>query len=491
MPLKTPDEYIQSLRDGRVVYYRGKKVDDITTHPVLSIPINHAKHFYKLRENNELKKLLVINDQNLGEISGFYKICKSSEDLLYRSKIIQETTRLSGGLFNITQAIGSDALHALFIVAKKLDAESNRGYSERVRKYYEYVTTNDLALAVAQTDVKGDRIKRPHEQTDPDLYVRIVDVRDDGIIVRGSKVHTTQSIASNEIIFLPYRVMVEADKDYAVAFAIPTNTKGLKLIVRPMIEIEGLPSKDDAPLSSIHAEAETMTILDDVFVPWERVFMFREWKYAGELANLFALYHRFTAISYRVVEADLYLGTARLVAKVNGLENVPHIRDEILDIVLYREIMYMGAKMAAIEAQIDQNTGIAIPNPLYTNIGKLYSNANFSNIIKNIVDITGGIISTLPSSEDFNNPEERIYIEKYLKANPMFTGEERFKVLKLARELAGGPFTGYMLGWMIHAEGSVAASKIALSREYDFSKAEELAASLIGLNIGKKLKNNL
>jgi len=209
MPLKNPQEYINSLRDGRVVYYRGKRVENVTTHPVLSIPINHARKFYELRENEELRKLLVIRDPELGEISGFYKICKSPEDLWYRSRIIQETTRLSGGLFNIVQAIGSDALHALFIVAKKLDAEGNKGYSERVRRYYEYVAKNDLALAVAQTDVKGDRTKRPHEQVDPDLYVRVVDVRDDGIVVRGAKVHTTQSIASNEIIFLPYRTMVE------------------------------------------------------------------------------------------------------------------------------------------------------------------------------------------------------------------------------------------------------------------------------------------
>ncbi|MEM1627380.1 MAG: 4-hydroxyphenylacetate 3-hydroxylase N-terminal domain-containing protein [Sulfolobaceae archaeon] len=480
MTLKNSKEYLNSLRDGREIYYRGKRVEDVTTHPVLSIPITHAKRFYELRDvNEELRKLLVINDPTLGEISGFYKICKSPEDLWYRSKIIQETTRLSGGLFNIVQAIGSDALHALFIVAKKMDAENNKGYTERVKRYYEYVAKNDLALAVAQTDVKGDRTKRPHEQIDKDLYVRIVDVRDDGIIVRGAKVHTTQSIASNEIIFLPYRTMVEDDKDYAVAFAIPTNTKGLKLIVRPMIEIEGLPSREDAPLSSRHAEAETMTILDDVFIPWERVFMFKEWKYAGELANLFALYHRFTAISYRIIEADLYLGTARLVAKVNGLDNVSHVRDEILDIVLYREIMYMGARLAALEALIDQSTGIAIPNPIYTNIGKLYSNTNFVNVLRGLVDITGGIISTLPSTEDFKNPEERAFIEKYLKANPNYSGEERFKVLRLARELAGGPFTGYMLGWMIHAEGSMAASKIALYREYDFSRAEELAKNLI------------
>jgi aromatic ring hydroxylase len=272
--------------------------------------------------------------------------------------------------------------------------------------------------------------------------------------------------------------MVEGDKDHAIAFAIPTNSKGLKVIVRPMIEIEGLPSREDAPLASKHAEAETMTILDDVFVPWERVFMFREWKYAGELANLFALFHRFTAISYRTVEADLYLGAAKLSARYNNIENAPHVRDEIIDSIMYREIMYMAARVSALEPQIDSNTGIAIPNSLYTNIGKLYSNAYFPSVVKDVIDIAGGIISTLPSTEDMSNPQERVYIQKYLRGNSQFTGEERFKLLRFVRELVGGPFTGYMLGWMIHAEGSVAASKIAMLREYNFDRAEDLVSKV-------------
>jgi aromatic ring hydroxylase len=474
--IKNGSEYIKSLRDGRTIYYRGTKVDDVTTHPVLSVPISHAKSFFDYREDKDLRKFLTFNDPKLGEISGFYKIPKSSDDLWYRSRLIQETTRLSGGLFNIIQAIGTDALYALMVVSKKLD--NNQKNYNNIIKYYEYLATNDLAVATAQTDVKGDRQKRPSEQSDPDLYVRVVDVRDDGVVVRGSKVHTTQSIASNEIIFLPYRAMVEGDKDHAIAFAIPTNSKGLKMIVRPMIEIEGLPSREDAPLASKHAEAETMTILDDVFVPWERVFMFREWKYAGELANLFALFHRFTAISYRTVEADLYLGAAKLSARYNNIENAPHVRDEIIDSIMYREIMYMAARVSALEPQIDSNTGIAIPNSLYTNIGKLYSNAYFPSVVKDVIDIAGGIISTLPSTEDMSNPQERVYIQKYLRGNSQFTGEERFKLLRFVRELVGGPFTGYMLGWMIHAEGSVAASKIAMLREYNFDRAEDLVSKV-------------
>jgi|ECHnycMinimDraft_1075156.scaffolds.fasta_scaffold00005_41 aromatic ring hydroxylase len=480
--LRNGEEYIKSLRDGRIVYYKSKKVDDVTSHESLSVPINHARHYYELRGDPEIASKLVYLDEELGEISGMFKVPRNQEDLWYRSRIIQEITRMSGGIFNIIQAVGSDSLLALMIVSKKIDSEYGTRYFSRVMDYYNYVAGNDLAISTAQTDVKGNRVKRPHEQVDPDLYVRVVDVKDDGIIVRGAKAHTTQSIASNEIIFLPSRAMTEKDKDYALSFALPANARGLKMIARPLVEVEGFPSREDSPLASKHTEIETLTILDDVFVPWQRVFMFREWKYAGDLVNMFSLFHRFTALSYRVIQSDLYLGAARMASKVNGIKEVPHIREELIDIVIYREILYMALRAASLDSIFDKGTGIAMPNPIYTNIGKLYANSHFHDVIKDVIDITGGITSTLPSSADLENEEERGYILKYFKGAEEFSGEERFKVLRFIRELVGGPLTGYTLGLMIHAEGSEAASKISLYREYDFSRAEDLVSRLIGLN---------
>ncbi len=141
--------------------------------------------------------------------------------------------------------------------------------------------------------------------------------------------------------------------------------------------------------------------------------------------------------------------------------------------------MSMASKLAAYESSADSNTGIAVPSSLYTNVGKLYSNANFANIVKSVVDIAGGWISTLPSTRDLENPETREYVQKYMKGDDRFTGEERFKLLRFVRELVGGPLAGYMLGLMIHAEGSVAASKIALYREYNFKPAEEQVKKIV------------
>jgi 4-hydroxybutyryl-CoA dehydratase/vinylacetyl-CoA-Delta-isomerase len=463
--VRSVSEYIESLKDGRNVFYRGVRVTSIPDHPVLGITVRHLAKLYEMPDR-------VYNDRDLGVISKYYKIPRGFEDLLERHRMIYNHTLACNGIFNIGQAIGSDALFALMITARKMDAKMGTRYYERVVDYYKYVATRDLTVAVAQTDVKGDRSKRPHEQRDPDLYLRVIDVRDDGIIVRGAKAHTTQAAVVDEIIVIPTRAMTQKDADYAVAFSVPVNAKGLTMVVRPIDEVEGNKS---AVLSVKDYELETLTIFDDVFIPWERVFVFKEYEFAGYLANLFATYHRFTALSYRSAMANLYLGTASLMAKANGIRDAHHVRERIVDMIMWKEIMRMGVIASAVTPLVEE--GIAIPNPIYTNIAKLYSNTNFSKVLEGLVDIAGGIIATLPSEEDLRG-EMGDKIAKYLAG--AIDGRERIKILKIAKELAGSSsFTGYSLALMIHAEGSIEASRIALLREYNITEAEELVKKVL------------
>ncbi|MEM4970761.1 MAG: 4-hydroxyphenylacetate 3-hydroxylase N-terminal domain-containing protein [Sulfolobales archaeon] len=463
--VRRPSEYIGSLNDGRRVFYRGSIVSSIADHPILGIAVRHLAKLYEMPDRT-------YEDKELGVISKYYKIPRGSEDLVDRHRMIYRHTYACNGIFNIGQAIGSDALFALMIVSRKVDAKMGSKYYARVMDYYRYVARKDLTVAVAQTDVKGDRSKRPHEQRDPDLYLRVVDVRDDGIVVRGAKAHTTQAAVVDEIIVIPTRAMTQRDADYAVAFAVPANAKGLSMVVRPIDEVEGNRS---AVLSTKDYELETLTIFDNVFVPWERVFMFREYEFAGYLANLFATYHRFTAVSYRSAMANLYIGAASLMAKANGIGDAHHVRNRIIDMIMWKEIMRMGAIASAVTASIEE--GIAVPNPLYTNIAKLYSNANFVKVLEGLVDIAGGIIATMPSEEDLRG-ELGEKIAKYLAG--AVDGRERIKILRIAKELAGSSsFTGYSLALMIHAEGSIEASRISLLREYNISEAEELVKKVI------------
>jgi len=458
-------DYISSLKDGRVIYYRGERVLSIADHPVLNIAVRHLSKLYEMSDR-------IYQDKELGTMSKYFKIPRGSEDLLERHRMIYNHTHACNGIFNIGQAVGTDALFALMIASRKIDAKYGTKYYSRVMDYYRYVVKEDLTIALAQTDVKGDRSKRPHEQKDPDLYLRVVDVKDNGIVVRGAKAHTTAAAIADELIVIPTRAMTQRDADYSIAFAVPVNTKGIKMIVRPIDEVEGNRS---AVLSVRDYELETLTIFDDVFVPWERVFMFKEYEFAGYLANLFATFHRFTALSYRSATADLYLGVASLMAKANGVADASHIKERIVDMIMWKEIMRMGAISSATMPIIEED--IAIPNPIYTNIAKLYSNASFSKVIEDLIEIAGRKQSTMPSEEDLRG-ELRDIIAKYLAG--AVDGWERIKILRIAKELAGSSsFVGYMLPLMIHAEGSMAASKIALLREYNIAEAEELIKGII------------
>jgi aromatic ring hydroxylase len=269
--------------------------------------------------------------------------------------------------------------------------------------------------------------------------------------------------------------MTERDADYAISFAVPSNTRGLKFIVRPIDEVEG---NSASVLSKKDFELETLTIFDKVRVPWERVFMLREYEFAGPLAVTFATYHRFTAISYRAATSNLFIGAISLAGKANGILDRPHVKDNMQLAIMYKELMRMSAIAAA--HSHSEDGGLAIPNPLYTNIGKLYSNQNFGRVVEALIDTAGGIISTMPSQEDLDNAEENAYISKYMRGAT--AGGERLGVMKIAKELAASSLTGYLLTLMIHAEGSAQASKLALVRDYDVAEAERLVSRIMSEN---------
>jgi aromatic ring hydroxylase len=291
-----------------------------------------------------------------------------------------------------------------------------------------------------------------------------------------SKLHTSNAIACNELFVLPGRAFREGEEDYAIAFAVPANAKGLKMICRPAIGAEAALNDLEGVRASKVAVLESLTIFDNVFVPWERVFVYKDIEKASRLALMFALWHRFTAVSYRVGLADHLIGLAKLVEEANGLERVPHIQKEIVDVVTYAEVQKMCARMAAYEGIKHEATGIYMPNSIYTNIGKLYSNANYLNVIHSLIDIAGGLAITAPSGDDYDNEELRKDINKYLSA--AIPGEERFKLFLILRE-AVALMGGEESVTHIHAEGSERASLIELYRTYDFDRPKQLIQRLL------------
>ncbi|MGQ4809740.1 4-hydroxybutyryl-CoA dehydratase/vinylacetyl-CoA-Delta-isomerase [Candidatus Entotheonellaceae bacterium PAL068K] len=479
MALRTPQEYKASLQDDRLIYYQGIRVDDVTTHPVLRVAVNHASIDYEMADDPRYRELAVVHDPKSGEaMSRYFHLPRHSDDLLKRSQLIETATRLGRTLVVLIKEIGSDALFALHMLARYMDDQHRTDYLPRVKQFYRHCATHDLAVAVAQTDVKGDRSRGPSAQTHPDYYVHIVDERPDGIVVRGAKIHTSVLTNANEVIVVPTRNLSEADKDYAVAFAIPANTPGLKMICSPY----GPPpdSTFDHPITAQHKMTETLTVFEDVFVPRERVFLQKEWQYAGVLAKTFVEFHRFTAISYKLPLTDALVGAAQLVAEYNGLTRAGHIREKITRLIAYTETLRALTRQAALACHVAEED-IAVPSPLLVNIAKLHFAENYHRMVAYLQDMSGGILVTAPGEAALKHPETRPYIEKYLGGADV-SAAERLRLLSMISDLTASDFGGYQEVLAIHAEGSIEAEKMTIHREYNFDHSLELVKYIAGLD---------
>jgi 4-hydroxybutyryl-CoA dehydratase / vinylacetyl-CoA-Delta-isomerase len=480
MPLRTVEQYVESLRDGRIVYYRGQRVPDVTRHPVISVAVDHASIDYRLADDPASRDLAVVKDSNGVEYSRYYQIPKSSDDLLKRSALIEHATAAGGTLVVLIKEIGSDALCALMRVAASIDRKTKSSYAGRVEAFYRHCRANDLAVAVAQTDVKGDRSLGPSAQHDPDLYVHIVDRLRDGIVVRGAKAHTSVSTNANEIIVLPTRAMAEADRDYAVSFAVPVATKGLTLLASAYDSAGPLASPVEHPISARHKMMETTTVFEDVFVPWDRVFLAGETEFAGPLALAFVEHHRFTAISYKLPLVDALIGSAMLMADMNGVAKAGHVREKLVQLISYGQTLRGLTHYAAIRSS-PRELGIVVPDPLYVNMAKYHFAHGYHEAVRNVQDIAGGALVTGPGAEDLSAEETSRHYERFYAGREGVSGGDRLRALALVKDLVASEFATYQEVLAVHAEGSLEAEKLMLLRSYDPASALDFVRRLAGL----------
>ena len=475
MPLMTAEEYVESLRDGRTVWYRGKRVDDVTTHPVIGLAVQHAAIDYRMAEDTAESELAVVDGPD-GPYSRYYEIPRAPDDLLQRSALIERATALGGTLVVLIKEIGTDALFALRLIASHMDRTLRTSYLPRVEAFHAHCRDRDLAVAVAQTDVKGNRAGGPAAQTHPDYYVHVVAEDADGITLRGAKVHTSVSTNAHEIIVLPTRNLAKGEEAYAVACAVPANAPGLTMLA------SGYGRRGNAfeqPLSARHKMMETLTVFDDVKVPWNRVFLNGEVAMAGPLAKTFVEFHRFTAVSYKLPLVDLFVGASHLMAEYNGVLKAGHVRDKLARLISYAQVCRGMTREAAREARIID--GIAVPNAELINIAKLYFATNYHQALAWVQDIAGGLLVTGPSAEDLDDSTLRPLIDRYLGAANS-NAEERLRLMNLIADLTASDFAGYQSTLAIHAEGSIEAEKMTIWRQHDTASDVAYAKRLAGID---------
>lgn len=459
--IRTPEQYVQSLRDGRVVYQDGKRIHDVVAEWPRAVQ-RAAAEFYvaTLPEYRDLFTMMEDGE----EVSFAFKVPSTPEDLQRRREILRVSGELGAGGSRLT---GIDGLNGVAYGAAKIDRALGTNYAENMAKYRAWCKKNDPSLVAAVSDPKGHRALHGEDprQAHKDFYVRIVDRNKEGIFITGCKLHITAAAIATEIMVLPSRNHNESGKDYAVACAVPSNAKGVTFLAS----------------SGAHGGGggHPMIVFEEVFVPWERVFMAGEWQFSREIATSFARYHRLTAATYKVGSLNMLAGLASLMAKYNGLTNATRIRDMLGWFAMYATVTEALGKAAALSGDVDPETGQARPNPVYTNCAKYWFASQWHEAMKYLQDITGGIAATMPSLKDFENPETRGMIDKYLQGDARYSTEERIKAINLVIE-EGSTFNGVL---SIHAEGSLATQKMVLYQQADWDLFEAAAKYRMGYKV--------
>jgi 4-hydroxyphenylacetate 3-monooxygenase/4-hydroxybutyryl-CoA dehydratase/vinylacetyl-CoA-Delta-isomerase len=351
----------------------------------------------------------------------------------------------------------------------------------------EYFQKNDLVASCAQTDAKGDRLKRPHEQEDPDQYLRVIETREDGIVVRGCKINITNTPYADEMIAVPCRYMGPEDKDYAVAFALPADWEGVKLLTRPAWVRGG--EMVDSPASKL-GDCETFIIFDDVFVPNERIFLNghgdpRQTPYAGFLALMFAHYHRHSYTGCKPATSEVLASAAALVAEYNGIERASHAQDKISHILGVAELVFAAGESSAKHSE-KSPSGTQVPDEILTNAGRRLAGEMIYEEYKILADLSGGLIATLPFEGSFFSEEVGELAMKYLQRNPRVKTENIYKCFRGIEQLAVSELGGLMQVAGIHGGGSPQMETITMMMRYDTERLKDIAKYLFGIK--KRLK---
>lgn len=487
--MMTKAEYIESLRKLNLkVYFMGELIENPVDHPMIRPSMNSVAKTYELAEKPEYQDLMTVYSPLTGKrINRFCHLHQSTEDLVSKVKMQRLMGQQTAACFQ--RCVGMDAFNAIFSTTFEMDQKLGTEYHKRFTEYMKYVQENDLTVDGAMTDPKGDRNLPPSKQEDPDLYMHVVEVREDGIVVRGAKAHQTGAVNSHEHLIMPTVAMKEEDQDYAISFAVPSDAEGVFMIYgRQSCDTRKLEEQADMDLgNSQYGGHEALVVFDDVFVPKDRVFMCREYEFAGMMVERFAGYHRQSYGGCKVGVGDVLIGAAALAADYNGVPKANHIKDKLIEMMHLNETLYAcgiacsaeGEKMPAGNYQIN----LLLANVCKQNITRMpYEIARLAE------DIAGGLMVTMPSEKDLRSEKIGPYVEKYLKGATGTSTENRMRVLRLIENITlGTAAVGYRTESM-HGAGSPQAQRIMIARQGNLAGKKELAKVIAKIDETKDRK---
>lgn len=481
MALMTGEQYVESMRKLNLqVYMFGEKIENPVDDPILRPSLNSVKMTYDLAQMPEYEDLMTASSNLTGEkINRFTNIHLSAQDLIKKVKMQRLCGQKTAACFQ--RCVGMDAFNAVYSTAYEIDEKYGTNYFENFKKFLLYTQENDLTVDGAMTDPKGDRSLAPHAQKDPDLFLRVVERRPDGIVVRGAKAHQTGFVNSHEVIVMPTQSMGPDDKDYAVSFACPTDAEGIFMIVgRQSCDTRKLEGSEIDVGNSQFGGMEALVIFDDVFIPNERIFLNGEAEFAGVLVERFAGYHRQSYGGCKVGVGDVLIGAAATVADYNGAARASHVKDKLIEMTHLNETLYCCGIACSAEGT-PTKSGNYLIDLLLANVCKQNVTRFPYEIARLAEDIAGGLMVTAPSEKDLRDPKLGKYIDKYFRGVSDVPTEDRMRMMRLIENLTlGSAAVGYRTESM-HGAGSPQAQRIMIARQGNIGMKKKLAKEIAGI----------
>lgn len=485
MALMTPEQFEESLKDMKPrIFMNGKLVENILENRNTRTVVEANKASYRWALDPEYKDIMTCHSPLINDtVNRYTHVSASTDDLVKKAEAGTFTAEMLGTC--IYRCVGYDAFHSLAATTWEIDRDLGTNYNKRFLEYLKMVQTKDLSVAGALTEPRGSRGKKTLAWKDPYLSLKIVDKNDDGIVVRGAKINISGAFASHELVVLPQAAHFEGEEDYAVAFAIPTDAKGITYVCQytPYSAERDMADDSEELGNPLYGQRETsMVIFDDVFVPWDRVFHCGEYKYSVKLVTRFAKTHRMTCGgTCKVGFMNHIIGASKLIQEYKGLEKATHINDELMEMVVLRETgRACGIAAATKGAEEPPGSGVYLPDELMGNVSKLNICNSFWRVMALAGDIGGGLIVTMPSIKELKNPEVKDYVEEFYSFGSDEPTENIMKVHKLLQNWTAGQHG--VATW--HGAGPVMAQKIMLQRVIDYDHPKEIVKRT--LNIKEK-----
>ncbi len=484
MKIETTADYMTSLRKlDPVIYYRGERIKDVTSHPATAPHVRSAAMTYSLANTDEHRDLATATSHLTGNvISRFTHVHQSVEDLLKKIKLLRVLGQKTGTCFQ--RCVGFDAINSVYTVTYEIDQKLGTDYFERFKKWLVDIQNQNLMVVGAMTDPKGDRSKGPAQQSDPDQYVHVVKRTRDGVVIRGAKLHMTGAVNSHEILVMPTTALDEQSKDYAIVCAIPIDADGVTMIFGRQAGDDRRDNLERIDVGKPRFGAvggEAVIVFDDVFVPREKVFVNGETDFTGSLVYRFAAHHRANYGACKTGLMDVLTGAVSYLAQVQGTAKASHVKEKITEMIHLSETLYSSSIATSAEGWATPSGGYMV-NTMLANVCKQNVTRFHFEVARLALDLAGGFIATLPSEYDLKSEDVGHLVKKYFSGVEGIPTEERIRIGRLIEAMTGGT----ALVESMHGAGSPQAQRVMIFREGELEKKIKLAKVLAGIPTNKK-----